>query len=220
MNHGPEIIVLPALEDNYIYLICGAGEAACVDPAEAGVILRELEQRSLKLTHILITHDHHDHVAGVPELQKKTGAKVVTGGDPFHAVGVEFEILQTPGHTVSHISFYGRDAGILFCGDTMFCAGCGRLFGLPPALMFNSLKKLAALPDDTKVYCGHEYTRDNLRFAASVEPQNENVARRLRELRTPSVPSTIGLENETNPFVRSRSVAEFAERRQRKDVFA
>jgi hydroxyacylglutathione hydrolase len=215
-----DVTVIPALEDNYIYLLVAGHEAAVVDPAEAEPVLRELEQRRLKLTHILITHDHHDHVAGVPELQKKTGAQIITGGDAFHAAGAGFEILQTPGHTATHISFYSRDAGILFCGDTMFCAGCGRLFGLTPALMFNSLKKLAALPDDTKVYCGHEYTRDNLRFAASVEPENEDVARCLRELRTPSVPSTIGLEKKTNPFVRSRSVEEFAERRRRKDVFA
>jgi hydroxyacylglutathione hydrolase len=214
-----EVIVLPALEDNYIYLCVNGSNAAVVDPAEAGLVLRELDRRKLTLTHILVTHDHHDHVAGVPELQEKTGAQVVSGGGPFQALGVKFEILPTPGHTASHISFYSRDAGVLFCGDTMFCAGCGRLFGLDPALMYRSLQLLAALPDDTKVYCGHEYTRDNLRFAASVEPGNADVARRLRELKTPSVPSTIGLEKKTNPFVRSRSVEEIADRRRRKDVF-
>lgn len=215
---------MPVLADNYQYLVVGDRSLAAVDPAEAAPILAEARKRGLPLTEILITHEHTDHIAGVPELVRATGAKVIrpplADGDSVRAAGADFDVLDTPGHGRDHVSYYHEDEGILFCGDILFGAGCGRLQGNPPERMFRSLRKLAELPDQTRVYFGHEYTRDNLRFALTAEPDNEAIGLRLDALGIPSSPTTIGLEKQTNPFLRSRSVEEFAERRRRKDVFA
>ena len=248
-----EILTLPALEDNYIYVLASAGAAVVVDPADAAPVLRVLKQLNAKLTHILVTHHHFDHVAGAAELKRASGCVVIGPDDPrigaldeavsdgedVEAGPWSLKVLSTPGHSHTHISFYAPGFGLLWTGDTLFAGGCGRLFDCPPELMWSSLQKLARLPDATQFFCGHEYTVDNLRFASEMEPSNPDVAARLlaavaaRQDGKPTLPSTIGLEKKTNPFLRLRSpelrskltmadatdLAVFAELRRRKDAF-
>ena len=219
---------IPAFQDNYIWLLRGTRDpraAAVVDPGDAAPVLRRLADDGLVLRAILATHHHADHVGGVPRLVADTGAVVfgparerlpadcarVVGGDRarLDALGLEFEVMDVPGHTAGHIAYVGH--GALFCGDTMFSAGCGRLFEGTAEQMLSSLDAFAQLPDDTRVFCGHEYTEANLRFAQAVEPGNTDVtdyARKAAEIRAsgrPSLPSSIGLEKRVNPFLRSRN---------------
>ena len=245
------IEIIPCLKDNYAYLLTSGGLCAVVDPSEAAPIEQVLKGR--KLTHILNTHHHWDHSGGNRELKEKHGAEVVgpekdrtripaidTGvGEALgwrfgeHAVA----ILEVPAHTRGAIAF--AFPGAVFTGDTMFAMGCGRLFEGTPAMMHASLAKIASLPDDTAVYCGHEYTQSNGRFALTLEPGNADLARRMKDVEVaraaakPTVPSTIALEKKTKPFLRTRSaeiraflemtsaddVAVFAEMRKRKDGF-
>ncbi|MGH8251518.1 MAG: hydroxyacylglutathione hydrolase [Steroidobacteraceae bacterium] len=229
---------IPAFQDNYIWLLRGATDpraVAVVDPGDAQPVLARLEAEGLQLAAILATHHHADHVGGARELVAATGARVigprrermpvavtpVGSGDRVRLPGLEleFEVLDVPGHTAGHIAFYGHDA--LFCGDTMFSAGCGRLFEGTAEQMLASLDAFAGLPDRTRVYCGHEYTLANLRFAAAVEPGNSATADYVKRATTirgqgrPTLPSTIGLEKRVNPFLRSRheDVKSSAERR-------
>ena len=238
-----EIEVIPVLEDNFEYLICWPGGVAVVDPAVAAPIRTRLEAHKIRLTHIFLTHDHGDHIAGVAELQKMYGAEIIApagaklfpenlragmpaslflnGGEKLEFSGLRVEAIPTPGHCAAHIAFFLPDAKAVFTGDCLFGAGCGRLFGNPPEIMFQSLRLLAALPDETRVFFGHEYTVSNLRFARTIEPENDAIARRLAdaEKNSPTSPSTIALEKETNVFLRARDAAEFAMRRFRKDHF-
>ena len=229
---------IPAFHDNYIWLLHGLDEprgVAVVDPGDAGPVLRSLAADNLRLDSILLTHHHADHVGGVAELVAATGAAVfgparekmpvdvcrLAGGD--HArlplLGLEFEVIDVPGHTAGHIAYVGHDA--LFCGDTLFSAGCGRLFEGTAVQMQASLDALAALPESTRVFCGHEYTEANLRFARTVEANNADIATYARNAADsraagrPTLPSTIGLEKRVNPFLRSRheNVRSSAERR-------
>lgn len=228
---------IPAFKDNYIWLIRGADPraVAVVDPGDAAPVLAVLAAEGLSLSAILATHHHADHVGGVPMLIAETGAAVfgpgrermpaettrLGGGDRARlpALGLEFEVLDVPGHTAGHIAYYGH--GALFCGDTMFSAGCGRLFEGTPEQMLASLDAFARLPEQTRVFCGHEYTLANLRFAMTVEAGNADIeayARQATEWRAsgrPTLPSTIGLEKRVNPFLRSRheNVKLSAERR-------
>jgi hydroxyacylglutathione hydrolase len=221
------IIPIPAFADNYIWLLVQDAAAAVVDPGDAAPVLDYLDRHGLALSAILNTHHHGDHVGGnlallarfdVPvlgpsreEIPGRTQA--VTGGDrvAVPGIGVAFDVLDVPGHTAGHIAYYGDFAGdpVLFCGDTLFAGGCGRLFEGTPGQMWSSLCALAALPDATRVYCAHEYTLANLRFAAAVEPDNAELAARVvrerqkRERGEPTVPSTIGVERATNPFLRA-----------------
>lgn len=227
-----QIIPLPAFRDNYIWLLRAGTRAAVVDPGDAAPVLRYLADEGLSLAAILITHHHPDHTGGVAELLAH-GAVPVFGPAREAIAGitrpvgegdvvsipelgtpdapVEFRVLDIPGHTAGHIGYHG--AGALFCGDTLFAAGCGRLFEGTPAQMFASLEKLAALPGDTQVYCTHEYTLANLAFAAAVEPDNPAVTRRiaasqaLRADDRPTVPFPLAGEMSTNPFLRSREAA-------------
>jgi hydroxyacylglutathione hydrolase len=221
-----EVSPVRALRDNYIWLVHGVTDrrrVAIVDPGDAQPVLQHLEAEGLAPAAILLTHHHPDHSAGIPALREafdlpawgpagepvKGMTHPVAGGDriALPELGLDLAVLDIPGHTAAHIAFHGH--GALFCGDTLFSAGCGRVFEGTPAQMLTSLDRLAALPDDTRVYCGHEYTAANLRFARAVEPGNaalEQHAVHVAELRAqdvPSLPSTLALERRINPFLRS-----------------
>jgi hydroxyacylglutathione hydrolase len=215
---------VPAFKDNYIWcLAAGDGAAVVVDPGEAEPVLAHLRARHLTLAGILITHHHADHIGGVPALLEVAGTipvwgpaderitvltEVVADGDRVQvaALGLAFSVISVPGHTRSHIAFHGH--GLLFCGDTLFAGGCGRLFEGTPEQMHASLGRLAALPSDTRVCCAHEYTLSNLRFAAAVDPDNPELAGWTREAErrradgVPTLPTTLALERSTNPFLR------------------
>ena len=201
-----------------------------VDPGDAPTVQAALQQRGLQLEAILVTHHHADHTGGVEALHQATGAKVfgpahepmpepltrLVGGDQLQALGLSFQVIEVPGHTAGHIAYFCPavdEAPLLFCGDTLFSGGCGRLFEGSPAQMLASLDCLAALPEATRVCCAHEYTLSNLKFANCVEPGNPALARytasarALRERQQPTLPSTILLERQINPFLRTRQAA-------------
>jgi hydroxyacylglutathione hydrolase len=215
---------LPAFNDNYLWLLARGHEAAVVDPGDAAPVRRALDRYNLRLTAILVTHHHGDHVGGVLDLKSRTGAKVfgpagediegldrrLRGGERVDVLDTSFEVIDVPGHTAGHIAYFAaRHAPpLLFCGDTLFACGCGRLFEGTARQMVASLDALAALPASTLVHCAHEYTLSNIRFALTVEPGNvalrERAARdeATRHRGEPTIPSTIGLELATNPFLR------------------
>ena len=217
-----EIVPLPAFKDNYIWTLRQGSRAAVVDPGEARPVREYLAREGLELVAILATHHHPDHVGGIAELVAAKQVPVFgPKGEPIPAlthpvgqddsadipgIGARFSVLDIPGHTRAHVAYYGL--GSLFCGDTLFACGCGRVFEGTPAQMLDSLQKLAALPDDTRVYCGHEYTLANIRFARAVDPENPTLAARearaqaLRDAGRPTLPSTLGEERATNPFLR------------------
>lgn len=217
---------LPAFQDNYLWLLQDGPRAIVVDPGDAAPVLAGLRQAAARLEAILVTHHHGDHTGGVAALREATGAIVygpadepmpepcqrVRGGDTVDALGLRFEVIAVPGHTAGHVAYYCPDvdgAPLLFCGDTLFSGGCGRLFEGSPAQMHDSLQRLAALPGPTRVCCAHEYTLSNLKFAREVEPGNENLihyTQRCEALRAqdlPTLPSTIAQERAINPFLRT-----------------
>ncbi len=225
-----QLIPLPAFSDNYIWLLHDAQHALVVDPGAAQPVLDALQQRGLQLDAILVTHHHRDHTEGVATLREATQAKVfgpvrelmpepltrLKGGDSVPALGLNFKVIDVPGHTAGHIAYYCAEvngAPLLFCGDTLFSAGCGRLFEGSPAQMLASLDALAALPEATRVCCAHEYTLSSLAFAAAVEPNNQAIveysakARSLRLKQLPTLPSTLLLERQVNPFLRTREAS-------------
>ncbi|MEO1765989.1 hydroxyacylglutathione hydrolase [Thiobacter aerophilum] len=216
------VIPLPAFQDNYIWLLHDGRSAAVVDPGDATPVMDFLGAHDLALTAILVTHHHHDHVGGVALLARRFSVPVYgPGGEPIPGrtdvadprqpvdlphLGIAFQVLAVPGHTRGHVAYYRPK--LLFCGDTLFGCGCGRLFEGSAEQMHASLARLAALPDDTGVYCAHEYTLANIRFALQVEADNaalharEQEARARRAQGSPTVPSTLALERRTNPFLR------------------
>ncbi|MBW2715106.1 MAG: hydroxyacylglutathione hydrolase [Deltaproteobacteria bacterium] len=245
---------IPTLGDNYTYLVvCDeSGDAAVVDAPEAEPVIQRVEALGVRVTKILSTHHHGDHSAANPDLAKLWGVPVFGhGGDRDRLPGLtdaleegdtitvgnqSARILFIPAHTRHHIAYQFDDAEAVFCGDTLFAAGCGRLFEGTPAMMFTALvEKLGALPDTTRVFCGHEYTESNLVFAAHVEPDNANIRSKLEQVRairakkaadwhdaTPAemtIPSTIGEERLINPFMRARNVDELGRLRAEKDSF-
>ena len=223
-----EILLIPAFNDNYIWLLVRDGRAAVVDPGDAAPVIARLEALRLHLDAILVTHHHADHQGGVPELVERWHPRVfgpekesitgctdpLSGGEKIEVLGQSVDVLPVGGHTHAHVAYLVP--GAVFCGDTLFGAGCGRLFEGTPAQMYASLARLAALPDETKIYCAHEYTENNLRFALAVEPRSiplrERVERvaRIRAAGLPSIPSTLREEKETNPFLRCEEPAVIA----------
>jgi hydroxyacylglutathione hydrolase len=209
-----------AFEDNYIWALRHRGSLAVVDPGEAAPVLRFIEASGDMLSAILVTHRHGDHIGGIADLTHRhpvpvfgpacEAAEVVThplaDGDRLTVLDTDFEVMGVPGHTLGHVAYYRK--GLLFCGDTLFGAGCGRVFEGTLVQMHASLARLAALPPETAVYCAHEYTQSSLRFARTVEPDNAAIDARsaavaaLRTAGQPSVPSTLGEELATNPFLR------------------
>lgn len=252
-----EIVQLPARSDNFAVLLHdpGTGLTASVDAPDADVVVAELARRGWRLSHILVTHKHADHIEGIPILKQDYGVEVIgpqrsaaeTGlydrtvgdGDRFAWAGRRVEVIATPGHTLDHVAYFLPDDGVAFVGDTLFAMGCGRVFEGTPEMMWDSLLRLRDLPPDTEVYCGHEYTLSNARFAVTVDPGNKALAERLAEVERlraegrATLPTTIGREILTNPFLRAdrpalatavglreaAPPAVFAEVRQRKDRF-
>jgi len=252
-----DVHMFPCLSDNYGFLIHdpAADVTATIDTPDADAINRALEEKGWRLTHILNTHHHFDHAGGNEALKARWGCTVVGAandaaripgidvrvkdGDVFEFGTTHARVIEVPGHTSGHIAYYFEDEGIAFVGDTLFALGCGRLFEGTPEQMWSSLKKLMSLPDDTVVYCAHEYTQANAAFALTVEPHNPALKARAEEIErlraqgVPTVPTTIGLEKATNPFLRPDSedlratlgletadpVTVFAETRRRKDHF-
>ncbi len=225
-----KLIPIPAFADNYLWLLHDGRHALVVDPGDAVPVLRVLQENALQLESILVTHHHADHTGGVDLLRNTTGAKVfgpasenipapyvpLHEGDVVNAMGLRFEVLDVPGHTSGHIAFYTpvmNDEPLVFCGDTLFSGGCGRLFEGTPAQMLTSLDKLAALPAETRVCCTHEYTLSNLRFALTLEPDNKDLVNyhadciKARSNKLPTLPSSIAQELLVNPFLRTRQAA-------------
>lgn len=236
-----EIVAVPAFTDNYLWLLHDetSGETAVVDPGDSDRVLDEASRRSWPITQIWNTHWHTDHTGGNMALKLATGATIagpaaekIPGRDVPLREGGEVRlgshvgrIIEVPGHTLGHIAIIFDDDGVAFVGDTLFAMGCGRLFEGTPEQMYRSLKRLGNLPPQTKLYCAHEYTLSNARFAAHAEPGNTLVAdrleqvERLRDAGKMTVPTTVAQERETNPFVRATDVDEFARLRREKDSF-
>lgn len=222
-----QIHQFPCLNDNYGVLVhdAEADLTASIDAPDAAAVQSALAEKGWSLTHILTTHHHADHTGGNAALKAATNCQIigpkaeeakipgidraVGEGDTFKFGGFDVQVFDTPGHTSGHISYYIPAAKVAFAGDTMFALGCGRLFEGTPQQMWDSLSKLMALPDDTQVYCGHEYTLSNAKFAVSVDPDNADLKARLAEIEAkrakgePTVPTSIGLERATSPFVRA-----------------
>jgi len=219
------LLPLPAFSDNYIWLLHDGQHAVVVDPGDAGPVQAALHAQGLQLQAILVTHHHADHVGGVDVLRNATGATVygpayeplpepvvrVDAHSRIHLLGQDWQVLEVPGHTAGHIAWYCAPADaapLLFCGDTLFSGGCGRLFEGTAQQMYDSLQTLAALPHDTRVFCAHEYTLSNLKFACAVEPSNPALLQyrarceALRQQQQPTLPSTLGQELAINPFLR------------------
>ena len=239
------MIILSALYDNYITLFNSApGQVLAVDPGDDSVVFQALQEHDLALIAILLTHHHSDHTGGVKHLKQKTDCAVygpdkrccggidhiVEGGQSLSFGNSTIDVMSTPGHTASGVCYYlppcaGNESGLVWTGDTLFVGGCGRLFEGTAAQMHHSLQALAALADETRVYCGHEYTLDNYEFALSVEPDNELIQTAMDEAENtlrqgdPTLPSTIKQEKQTNLFLRAQTVDAFAQLRQRKDRF-
>ena len=234
------ITLIPVLNDNYAYLIETDTVTAIVDPGEAQPVIDALEAKGKTLDLILNTHHHGDHIAGNEALVEKYGArligpaaevkridgmdKTVAEGDRFDIGNEPVDVFETPGHTSGHIVFYLPQTKALFSGDTLFSMGCGRLFEGTPDQMWQSLQKIMSLPDDTQIYCGHEYTKANGTFCLNIEPDNGDLKQRvddviaLREAGQPTLPVTLSKEKKTNVFLRAGSAQRFAEIRAAKDA--
>ncbi len=217
-----DIVYVPVYFDNYVYMLIQGKRAGAVDPGAAGPVIAYLKKHDLKLSQIFCTHHHHDHVGGVEELKKTFGCvvygppdtripsldKPLSDKERIYFEDLALRVMSVTGHTRSHIAYYAPEGEFLFTGDCLFLGGCGRVFEGTPEQMYNSLKKLAGLPDSTWIFPGHEYTQENLEFALSLEPNHKAVSQRLARVRkirrtyTPTVPGTISEERTTNPFLR------------------
>jgi hydroxyacylglutathione hydrolase len=236
-----EVVRIPVLQDNYVWLTRSGDEVAVVDPAVADPVLEAAQARGWRITHILNTHWHGDHVGGNAGIKAATGCSIfgpageaekipgldrpMRGSDSIRFGLLDAHVLDVPGHTAGHIAWHLPQAATLFCGDTLFAMGCGRLFEGTAQTMWDSLSRLAALPDETTCYCAHEYTQSNGRFALHVEPDNDMLIARMAEVNAArvrgeaTVPFTLAQERATNPFLRAGSAEAFAVRRAAKDSF-
>ncbi len=236
-----QIIPVPAFSDNYLWLVHDeeSGETAVVDPGDAGPVLAEAERRGWKIDQVWNTHWHPDHTGGNLAIKEASDARIsgparesIPGRDIALVEGDEVRlgshvgrVVEVPGHTLGHIALVFDDEHVAFVGDTLFAMGCGRLFEGTPEQMYRSLKRLTSLPEDTRLYCAHEYTLSNARFAVHAEPGNEAISARLNEVSelrqggTITLPTTVAQERETNPFVRATNEQEFARLRAEKDSF-
>lgn len=238
-----EVARVPVLSDNYVWLVHdpASGATLVIDPGEAETVLAAAQERGWAISEIWNTHWHPDHTAGNAAVQEATGAKLtgpareaekiagldatVDEGDTLEFAGHTARVLHMPGHTQGHVVYHFADDGLLFCGDNLFAMGCGRLFEGTPAEMYENMRRFEAMPDATIAYGAHEYTLGNGRYALVAEPDNQAIkdrmveVERLRAAGEPTMPTTIGQEKATNPFLRAKSVEEFAERRAAKDSF-
>lgn len=237
-----EIAAVPVLTDNYVWLIhdSASGETAAVDPSVADPVLAAAAGKGWRITHVLNTHWHPDHTGGNDSIRAATGCmiigpaeaekvskmdRIVAEGDRLTVAGAEAVVWDIPAHTAGHIAYYFEDERMIFVGDTMFAMGCGRLFEGTAQQMHSNLRRIVGLPDDVRIYCGHEYTLANARFAVHAEPDNAAAAERLAEVTalrdagTITLPTTVVQERETNPFVRASNWEEFARLRAEKDSF-
>lgn len=225
--------------DNYIYLVVVDKKAVVIDPASAQPVLAAVRESGFHISHVLVTHHHFDHTGGCHEIKHAAHCEIVgpakssipgldrevADGDIIHTDDLDFEVMALPGHTNDHVAYYCREKGVLFTGDVLFVAGCGRILEGTAMEMWDSLQRILALPDETLIYCGHEYTLDNLEFALHVEPDNIDIQDKLEVVREwidrdkPSVPSTLKVEKLTNPFLRATNEKEFAELRSRKNIW-
>ena len=235
-NKEINISPIKAFKDNYIWLVLEKNNGVIIDPGDARPVLKELEKRNINLVSILITHNHFDHVGGVEELiinypdvqifapnniKFKFRHSIVKEGDviSISKTAIKFYVIETPGHTLDHIVF--ADKNHLFCGDTLFACGCGKLFEGTYSDMFRSLSKISSLSPNTKVYCAHEYTKENIKFALSIDTNNYKLSERSKRLKNIeiTIPSMLKEELETNPFLRVKTSEEFKLIRKKKDEF-
>ena len=237
-----EIVPVAVLNDNYVWLVhdAASGETVAVDPSVADPVLEASAARGWTISQVWNTHWHPDHTGGNDAIRAATGCRItgpaeaervskmdriVVGGDHARIGELDAELIDIPAHTAGHVAFHVAEAGIVFTGDTLFAMGCGRLFEGDAAQMYTNMQRLAALPPDTRIYCGHEYTLANGLFALSIEPDNATLARRVEEVKAQrergevTLPTTVALEIATNPFMRATSVEELAARRAAKDAF-
>lgn len=243
LRTGLDIVRIPVLSDNYVWLVHEqkSGETMVVDPAVATPVLAKADELGWKITAVWNTHWHPDHTGGNAEIKAATGCKIigpaaeaariptldvqVRGGDQVRLGEAIAEVIDVPAHTAGHIAYHFAVENMAFVGDTLFAMGCGRLFEGTPAQMFDNMQRLAALPPETRIYCAHEYTQSNARYALVAEPDNAAIVARMAEvdaLRTrgeATVPTTIAQELATNPFMRAATVEQLAERRAAKDNF-
>jgi hydroxyacylglutathione hydrolase len=238
-----DIVLFTCLQNNYAVLLRdpAKGQVTLVDAPAAEPVIAELERRGWSLDQILVTHGHADHIDGLPRLIERyhpaivgprlvadklpPGTRLVDEGDRVSIGAAEGQVWHVPGHCADHIAFHFANEGIIFVGDTLFTMGCGRVFGDDPSVLYRSIQRIGALPDETLIYSGHEYTLNNAQFARVTEPENQAIAARLGEIERltqagiPTVPTTLAEERATNVFLRARDEAEFARRREAKNRF-
>ncbi|MAZ75749.1 MAG: hydroxyacylglutathione hydrolase [Micavibrio sp.] len=239
--NGTNVILVPILSDNYSYILEKNGDVAVIDPGQPEPIINELKNRDLTPSIILNTHHHSDHIAGNKAIMDQYGATLIAPEKDFHRIpdidisvkegspltfsSEKIQILETPGHTNGHICYYLPESKIIFAGDLIFAMGCGRAFEGTPEELFNSLQKIKALPLETQIYCGHEYTLANAEFCLSIEPDNvdliarHKIVKQYRDNNLPTIPTTLEEELKTNVFLRAENASTFADIRAKKDNF-